>query len=299
MLWLSLSSRCAGGEQDRPGWQASGGCGPGPGVGTGPRPGMFWNIRGKYRRLRHRPVCSGALAGSSFFTWLCMHWVVTPPYVEPDLLHPLPEISSQYSKSHSCVTMKRISQPALGKAGSQLVRNTSVWCSVTVLSDVCRRHGYGVVGTLLYRPLESVPWSRSWPTLPTSDGVTWLAQGHVPHKGLRQDWDPRLLVPLTAPSRHLAAAAEWLQATGALRKWDRVVCSQHFQYTISWFWRVHSVTWSPSCVGSSEFPASLQPGCRHVTQATPVGCTLVRRWQGIKWTLPPAGATQKHPLQSQ
>ncbi|KAM9684684.1 intraflagellar transport protein 27 homolog isoform 2-T2 [Dama dama] len=33
--------RCAGGEQDRPGWQASGGCGPGPGVGTGPRPGMF------------------------------------------------------------------------------------------------------------------------------------------------------------------------------------------------------------------------------------------------------------------
>ena len=60
-----------------------------------------------------------------------------------------------------------------------------------------------------------------------------FAQGHVTHKGLHQDWDPQLLVPLTAPRRHLAAAPELLQATGALRKWDRVVCSQHFQYMIS------------------------------------------------------------------
>ncbi|XP_060161909.1 intraflagellar transport protein 27 homolog isoform X3 [Globicephala melas] len=33
--------RCTGGEQDRPGQQASGGVGPDPGMGTGPRPGMF------------------------------------------------------------------------------------------------------------------------------------------------------------------------------------------------------------------------------------------------------------------
>ncbi|XP_067554042.1 intraflagellar transport protein 27 homolog isoform X5 [Pseudorca crassidens] len=40
-LRLFLSSRCTGGEQDRPGQQASGGVGPDPGMGTGPRPGMF------------------------------------------------------------------------------------------------------------------------------------------------------------------------------------------------------------------------------------------------------------------
>ncbi|XP_047642328.1 intraflagellar transport protein 27 homolog isoform X5 [Phacochoerus africanus] len=38
---LFLLSRCAGGEQDRPGQQASGGVGSGPGVGAEPGPGMF------------------------------------------------------------------------------------------------------------------------------------------------------------------------------------------------------------------------------------------------------------------
>lgn len=55
MLRLSLSSRCAGGEQDRPGWQAeSGGYGPGPGVGTGPGTPECFGCRGKYHRLRHK-----------------------------------------------------------------------------------------------------------------------------------------------------------------------------------------------------------------------------------------------------
>lgn len=56
---------------------------------------------------------------------------------------------------------------------------------------------------------------------------------------------------------------------------------------------------APSYVGSSEVPASLQPGCRHVTQATPIRNTRVLLWKGVKTPPPPAGAAQKRPLQSQ
>lgn len=66
VLWLFLLGRCVSGEQDRPGWQTSGGIGSGPGVGAGTRPGMFGNIRGKYSPLPPELSLEWDAAGSGF-----------------------------------------------------------------------------------------------------------------------------------------------------------------------------------------------------------------------------------------
>ena len=103
-----------------------------------------------------------------------MHQIVTTPYADLELmLHPSPEIWSQYSKSHSCVTMKRISQPALGKAGYQLVRNISVLCPATVLLDVCRRHMVmALLAHYFIGPQNQSPDPGAGPHFPLPDGVT-------------------------------------------------------------------------------------------------------------------------------
>lgn len=76
--------------------------------------------------------------------------------------------------------MKQISQPALGKAGYQLVRNTNVLCPATVPPDVCRRH---VVMALLAHyfigPQNQSPDPGAVPHFLLPDGVT-----------MHQDWDP-------------------------------------------------------------------------------------------------------------